>query len=127
MLARRAPGPGGPATQPLLVPAFFWKLLSAEGVHPLLDECARCGSAGDADLVAFDLAEGGVLCRACRSGVPISADALALLRRISGGGLAASWLSPSHRRQRRSTTWLRRRWKRTSSAGCVRITVLDRG
>ncbi|MDQ1397870.1 MAG: repair protein RecO, partial [Acidimicrobiaceae bacterium] len=25
---------------PLLVPAFFWKLLSVEGAHPLLDQCA---------------------------------------------------------------------------------------
>ena len=47
---------------PLLVAAFFWKLLAAEGVAPLVDGCAaRCGDA--VDLVAFDLAEGGVLCR----------------------------------------------------------------
>jgi DNA repair protein RecO (recombination protein O) len=77
----------------LLVPAFFWKVLSAEGVHPLLDECARCGSPDD--LVAFDLREGGVLCRMCRAGVPISADALALLRRILGGGLAACLAEPA--------------------------------
>src|SRR5215211_5883721 len=23
--------------------AFFWKLLSLEGFHPVVDECARCG------------------------------------------------------------------------------------
>ena len=28
---------------PLVTPAFFWKLLSLEGFHPLLDGCARCG------------------------------------------------------------------------------------
>ena len=28
---------------PLVVPAFYWKLLAAEGITPLLDECARCG------------------------------------------------------------------------------------
>jgi DNA repair protein RecO (recombination protein O) len=77
----------------LLVPAFFWKLLSAEGVHPLLDECARCGTCEG--LVAFDLAQGGVLCRNCRSGVPISAEAHALLRRILGGGLAACLAEPA--------------------------------
>jgi DNA repair protein RecO (recombination protein O) len=77
----------------LLVPAFFWKLLSAEGVHPLLDECARCGTAEC--LVAFDLGEGGVLCRNCRSGVPISAEAHALLGRILGGGLAACLTEPA--------------------------------
>jgi DNA repair protein RecO (recombination protein O) len=77
----------------LLVPAFFWKLLSLEGVHPLLDECARCGTTDD--LVAFDMTEGGVLCRACRSGLPISASALELLRRILGGGLASSLAEPA--------------------------------
>ena len=79
---------------PLLVPAFFWKLLALEGAQPILDECASCGAAsGDGDggveLVAFDLADGGTLCRNCRRGMPISADALALIRRILGGDLAA--------------------------------------
>ena len=32
---------------PLVTPAFFWKLLSLEGVHPMLDGCARCGLDGD--------------------------------------------------------------------------------
>jgi len=77
----------------LLVAAFFWKALSAAGVHPVLDQCVRCGAADD--LVAFDVVEGGVLCRACRSGVPVSAPALALLRRILGGGLAASLAEPA--------------------------------
>src|SRR3954470_3737105 len=54
---------GQPA--PLLVPAFFWKLISLEGSHPLLEQCASCGSTED-ELVAFDLTEGGALCRACR-------------------------------------------------------------
>ena len=71
---------------PLVGAAFFWKLLSLEGAHPLLDQCAACGTAED--LVAFDLAEGGALCRRCRRGVPVSPDALGLLRRVLGGGLA---------------------------------------
>src|SRR4051812_23222834 len=70
---------------PLLVPAFFWKLLSLEGAHPLLEACAVCGS--EDDLVAFDLLEGGVLCRSCRRGTPISPEALAMVRRILGGDL----------------------------------------
>jgi DNA repair protein RecO (recombination protein O) len=78
----------GANNAPLLVPAFFWKLLSLDGVHPLLDECARCGVADG--LVAFNLSEGGTLCRNCRSGIPVSPEALALLRRILGGELAAS-------------------------------------
>src|SRR5262245_12626771 len=28
---------------PLVTPAFFWKLLSLEGFHPMIDRCARCG------------------------------------------------------------------------------------
>lgn len=73
---------------PLLVPAFFWKLLALEGAQPILDECASCGAADE--LVAFDLAEGGTLCRNCRRGMPLSPDALALIRRILGGGLASA-------------------------------------
>jgi len=73
---------------PLLVPAFFWKLLSLEGAGPLLEQCAGCGApATEVDLVAFDLGEGGALCRACRQGVAISSDALELLRGILGGRL----------------------------------------
>jgi DNA repair protein RecO (recombination protein O) len=80
---------------PLVTPAFFWKLLSLEGFHPMLDDCARCGGeqegvdAADAELVAFDLEEGGVLCRACArgGGRPVSPEALELLRRMLGGAL----------------------------------------
>jgi DNA repair protein RecO (recombination protein O) len=78
---------------PLLVPAFFWKLLSLEGAHPLLGQCATCGLSVDCDqvdLVAFDLAEGGALCRSCRRGLPMSAEALALIRRILEGGLTGA-------------------------------------
>ena len=32
------------ADAPLLVPAFFLKLLSLEGFHPILDGCGGCGS-----------------------------------------------------------------------------------
>jgi DNA repair protein RecO (recombination protein O) len=73
---------------PLLVPAFFWKLLSLEGHGPLLDQCAGCGTpAEESELVAFDLLEGGALCRTCRRGVSVSQEALTLLRRILGGDL----------------------------------------
>jgi DNA repair protein RecO (recombination protein O) len=80
---------------PLVTPAFFWKLLSLEGFHPMLDGCARCGEApgdgsdGERALVAFDLDEGGTVCRSCArgGGRPLSPGALALLRRVLGGGL----------------------------------------
>jgi DNA repair protein RecO (recombination protein O) len=72
---------------PLLVPAFYWKLLAQQGVGPVVDVCAHCGEA--AELVSFDVAEGGTLCRSCRSGVRISPDAVRLLQRILGGELVA--------------------------------------
>ena len=77
---------------PLVVPAFFWKLLSLEGVRPELDVCVRCGDAEP--LVAFDMDHGGVLCRTCRTGAPISADALQLMRMILGGQLNAALSAP---------------------------------
>jgi DNA repair protein RecO (recombination protein O) len=71
----------------LLVPAFYLKLLAAEGLGPQLDACVRCDSPGP--LVAFDLEEGGTWCRACRRGVPISDEALRLVRRVLGGDLVS--------------------------------------
>jgi DNA repair protein RecO (recombination protein O) len=75
-----------------VTPAFFWKLLSLEGFHPMLDGCARCSADAATDgveLVAFDLDEGGTLCRACArgGGRPLSPAALELLRAMLGGGL----------------------------------------
>jgi len=73
---------------PLNVAGFYWKLLANEGVRPELDQCVRCGEGEtDTQLVAFDLNEGGVLCRSCRSGQAISPGALAILREILGGQL----------------------------------------
>jgi DNA repair protein RecO (recombination protein O) len=84
---------------PLVTPAFFWKLLSLEGFHPMLDNCARCGlpaenehegdEGGEHELVAFDLIEGGTVCRACArgGGRPMTPEGLGLLRRVLGGGL----------------------------------------
>lgn len=73
---------------PAVATAFFWKLLALEGVHPVLDACARCGEPVAA-AVAFDAAEGGVLCEACAGpgAVPVSPEAFALVVRILGGAL----------------------------------------
>lgn len=79
---------------PLLVPAFFWKLLSLEGAHPLLDRCAACGADGE-ELVAFDMVQGGALCRSCRQGQSVSPEALALVRRILEGGLVDALEEPA--------------------------------
>ncbi|MDQ6726419.1 MAG: DNA repair protein RecO [Actinomycetota bacterium] len=76
---------------PLLVPAFFLKLLSTEGFHPLLDECAACGERYG--LAGFDLAQGGVLCVSCSArgdALPVSDVGLDLVRRILGGDLSGA-------------------------------------
>jgi DNA repair protein RecO (recombination protein O) len=73
---------------PLNVAAFYWKLLANEGMRPELDRCLRCGETEPGtQFVAFDLNEGGVLCRTCRSGQSISPAALNILRDILGGRL----------------------------------------
>ena len=86
--ARHA-GPGlatlDQSDSPLVVAAFFLKLLDHEGVMPQLEACVSCGE--DNPIVALDPVEGGVLCRDCRRGRPITPEALETLRRILGGGL----------------------------------------
>jgi DNA repair protein RecO (recombination protein O) len=84
----------GARDSPMVAPAFFLKVLVLEGSAPLLDSCASCGETDPVQLVAFDLAEGGVLCRRCRRGRPVSAEALALLRRTLDGGLAGVLAEP---------------------------------
>lgn len=69
----------------VVVPAFFAKLLAHEGVRPVTDRCAVCGATGD--LVAFDLAAGGALCRAHRAGGPVSPGALRMFHDVLSGGL----------------------------------------
>jgi DNA repair protein RecO (recombination protein O) len=80
---------------PLNVPAFYWKLLAAEGLEPQLAQCVRCGEHGpDVQLVAFDLNEGGMHCRNCRSGTSVSPAALAIMRDILGGRLNEALAQP---------------------------------
>jgi DNA repair protein RecO (recombination protein O) len=85
-----------PVRDPLLLaPAYFLKALGLDGAGPELDRCVSCGSGGeDVELVAFDPLEGGTLCRNCRRGRPLSPEALALLRAITGGGLGAVLAGP---------------------------------
>jgi DNA repair protein RecO (recombination protein O) len=83
---------------PLLVPAFFLKLLSSEGFHPLLDECASCGERYG--LTGFDLAQGGVLCAGCSGrgdSIALSPAALDLVRRVLGGDLGGALSTPAGR------------------------------
>ena len=71
---------------PLLVPAFFLKLLALEGFQPVLDGCVACGTPGP--LVGFDLIEGGALCPSCVRGPRVSPEAIELMHRVLDGGLA---------------------------------------
>ncbi len=86
-MVRRALGSLESAEDPSVVAtAFLLKTLVHDGAAPVLDRCASCGET--TQLVAFDLTEGGLLCRSCRSGRPVSPAAVELLRRMLGGGLA---------------------------------------
>lgn len=80
---------------PLVSTAFFWKLLSLEGFHPLLDGCARCGTEGG-PFAAFDLGDGGVLCEPCAASGGHRADpaALAIIGEVVGGRLARVLADP---------------------------------
>lgn len=86
-----------PTRDPGLVPAaFFLKTLVLEGAGPVVTACASCGEAEpDVELVAFDLFEGGMLCRRCRRGRPVSAGALEVLRQVLGGSLGAVLAQPA--------------------------------
>jgi DNA repair protein RecO (recombination protein O) len=80
---------------PVVTPGFFWKLLSLEGFHPHLDGCVRCGTE-DGPFAAFDLADGGVLCRTCGrlGGRRIDAEGLEFLTRLVGGELHVAMADP---------------------------------
>jgi DNA repair protein RecO (recombination protein O) len=69
----------------VVVAAFYWKLLAAEGVSPQVKKCVGCEQ--EVELVAFDISQGGAQCRSCRTGVSISQPALQLLQQVLGGQL----------------------------------------
>lgn len=78
----------------MIVPAFLLKVLALEGTAPELGVCVSCGAEEVDELVAFDAVEGGVLCRSCRRGRPLSQAGLDLMRRTLGGGLAGVLTEP---------------------------------
>ncbi len=83
-------------TDPVMVaPAFFLRALAHEGAQPVLYACAACGRPeGEVELVAFDLTEGGSLCRQCRRGRAVSADVLEVVRALLGGALGKVLAAP---------------------------------
>lgn len=76
----------------MLLPAFLLKALAFDGSSPVVDRCVSCGATDG--LVAFDLVEGGVLCRSCRRGRSVSPEAIGALRAVLGGGLAEALRTP---------------------------------
>ncbi|HLU42290.1 MAG TPA: DNA repair protein RecO [Microthrixaceae bacterium] len=70
---------------PMVCGAFYLKLLAAEGIAPELDACVSCEEEGGPFFLALE--EGGVRCRSCGGGRPISDSALSVSRAVLGGGL----------------------------------------
>lgn len=83
------------APSPLVAPAYLWKLLSLEGLHPVLDACARCGT--PEGLVAVVPEAGGAVCGGCapQPPGPEAGAALAVIRAVLGGGLRAALAEPA--------------------------------
>jgi DNA repair protein RecO (recombination protein O) len=77
---------------PLVVPAFFLKLLALEGYRPQVEACGACGT--ETGLTTWAVAEGGLRCAAHRQGIPISLDAVTLVRQILGGQLGSALNQP---------------------------------
>ena len=78
---------------PLIVPGFFLKLLAHEGSSPRIDACAVCDV--EEPLVAFDLAEGGLLCPEHRRGAGVSPEGVELLQLLLGGRLGEALNRPA--------------------------------
>ncbi len=70
---------------PMILPAFFWKLLAEEGYSPVIDHCVICSSKDN--LAYYDVALSGVRCRSCGGSEAVSKDALMAIRLTLGGGL----------------------------------------
>jgi len=70
---------------PILVPAFYLKLLDHEGLAPELGFCVKCLETEN--LVSISISEGGVFCSKCQRGRSISDTSIAVMRAILGGAL----------------------------------------
>ena len=77
---------------PLVVAAFFLKLLALEGFEPVTDVCVVCDA--DERLTGFSLVDGGTTCEACRKGPVLGNGALDVMRQILGGRLGAALNEP---------------------------------
>jgi DNA repair protein RecO (recombination protein O) len=73
---------------PLVVPAFFLKVLSLEGFRPQVEQCLVCGV--DGPLVSWQIEEGGLCCVAHRQGVALTPEAVEVLQQVLGGRLGTA-------------------------------------
>jgi DNA repair protein RecO (recombination protein O) len=80
---------------PMVSTAFFWKVLSLEGFHPVLDTCARCGD-DVGPYHRFDFDDGGVLCDGCAgtAGHRVDPAALAVISDMLSGRVSAVLADP---------------------------------
>jgi DNA repair protein RecO (recombination protein O) len=69
----------------LIVPAFFMKVLAAEGFAPQVQSCVECGNSDE--LVAFDPEAGVVLCATHRRGRSLTPEAIGAIADVLGGRL----------------------------------------
>jgi DNA repair protein RecO (recombination protein O) len=77
---------------PLVVSAFFLKLLALEGYRPQVEVCVVCGV--DDTLVSWSIDEGGLRCSAHRQGSALSPEAVNVLQQILGGQLGTALNEP---------------------------------
>lgn len=79
----------------LSVGAFLWRLAQLEGVAPDVMGCVHCGAV--AELVALDIAHGGLTCRKCRppAALAVDAETVAVLQEILGGRLTEALARPA--------------------------------
>ncbi|KRO52640.1 MAG: hypothetical protein ABR78_05930 [Acidimicrobiia bacterium BACL6 MAG-120910-bin40] len=103
---------------PLVLAAFYWKLLAAEGVCPQMNRCVTCNS--EAPLVAFDMIQGGVQCRDCRTGVSISPARFNFCSRFWEGNLILLSLRQPRRPLPKLLIWLHNQWSTILNDVCVR-------
>ena len=68
---------------PLVLGAFFLRLLALDGRAPGLEGCLKCGATGGR--FVFGLDEGGLTCPGCGPGRPVGDAAITLMRSILGG------------------------------------------
>ena len=83
----------------LVLDAFLLRAMSLSGWEPVLDDCARCGVAGEHR--AFSVPAGGVVCSGCRPGgaAAVSVAAMTLMRALLRGDWFTAEISePAARR-----------------------------